>query len=155
MHRTTILLCGLALFTAAAPASAEPPPGALVERGLLLGFLADPTTLTVIDARSPDEYAARHVAGAVNVPADALEAHRDRLPADRRAPIVVYCATGQRAARLREALVALGYADVRVLPRRQLFWTDSMLVFNCGLDEGAPAGAASARAPSIAGISPK
>lgn len=135
----------------ATAATASDPAPRLVDRSLLLGFLADPSTLTLIDARSPAEYAARHVAGAVNVPADQLDSYRHALPASRSAPIVVYCATGQRASRLREALADLGYQDVRVLPRRQLFWTDTIMVFNCGVEDAAPvaagtAGRATARA---------
>ncbi len=45
--------------------------------------------VTVLDVRPPEEYAAGHLPGAVNVPVEELEKHVDALPADRE--IVAYC----------------------------------------------------------------
>jgi ArsR family transcriptional regulator len=76
----------------------------------------------VLDARPEDEFLAGHIAGAVNVPADEVEAHLHVLPMDQE--VVVYCrgpycgfadravgtlrAHGYRARRL-----ALGFPDWR------------------------------------------
>ena len=43
---------------------------------------------TVIDVRSPDEYRAGHLPGAVNLPADQLQERLADIPADR--PVVTY-----------------------------------------------------------------
>jgi len=67
--------------------------------------------LVVIDARSPAEFAAGHLRGAVN-----LDRHDPGLqrklallnPAD---SYVVYCNGGHRAGQLREMLACLGCAD--------------------------------------------
>ena len=45
--------------------------------------------VTVIDVRPPEEYAAGHVAGALNIPVEELEKHWKELPASRE--IVAYC----------------------------------------------------------------
>ncbi|KPJ95412.1 MAG: ArsR family transcriptional regulator [Gammaproteobacteria bacterium SG8_11] len=45
--------------------------------------------VTVIDVRPPEEYAAGHVAGAVNIPLDKLESHLKDLQTDQE--IVAYC----------------------------------------------------------------
>lgn len=95
-----------------------------VDPGLLVAFQSDPETLTLIDARSADEYSASHIPGAVNVPFDALEGNEALLPADKAKPIVVHCKTGRRAGILKEQLDAMGYADVRVLPGEQMVWED-------------------------------
>jgi phage shock protein E len=59
--------------------------------------------VTVVHVRSPDEYAAGHVPGALNLPIDELEDGLSQLPAGRR--VVTYCtmrhpgqSRGERAA---------------------------------------------------------
>jgi phage shock protein E len=93
-----------------------------VDAGMLLAFQADPATLTLIDARSSAEYAAAHIAGAVNVPFDAVEANESLLPVDKDEPVVIHCKTGRRAGLLKEQLIERGYTDVRVLPSEQIEW---------------------------------
>ena len=48
----------------------------------------------LLDVRTPEEFAAGSIPGAVNVPLDGLRAHLPELPASR--PIAVTCAVGQR-----------------------------------------------------------
>ncbi len=45
--------------------------------------------VTVLDVRPPEEYAAGHLPGAVNIPLAELEAHLDQLPEDQ--TVVAYC----------------------------------------------------------------
>jgi rhodanese-related sulfurtransferase/DNA-binding HxlR family transcriptional regulator len=45
--------------------------------------------VTVIDVRPPEEYAAGHVPGAINIPLSELERHLKDLPSDRE--VVAYC----------------------------------------------------------------
>jgi phage shock protein E len=95
-----------------------------VPQPLLLEYLADHSRFTLLDARSPAEYHTSHIAGAVNVPFDAIAGKEGLLPADHDALIVVYCRTGRRAGKLRDQLVELGYTDVRVLRPEQYVLTD-------------------------------
>lgn len=60
---------------------------------------------TVIDVRSPDEYAHGHIAGALNVPIDTLPKGVDGLPAG---PLITACSAGGRAGRAAEILAAAG-----------------------------------------------
>lgn len=63
---------------------------------------------TLIDVRSPDEYASDHVAGAVNVPVDALVADPSAAgPTDK--AVIVYCRSGARSSRAAGALEKAGY----------------------------------------------
>jgi len=48
----------------------------------------------VVDVREPDEFAAGHVAGAVNLPLSQLRGRYEELPRDR--SLAVYCQVGQR-----------------------------------------------------------
>jgi rhodanese-related sulfurtransferase len=70
----------------------------------------------IVDARSPDEYAAGHIHGAINIPLAELPERLGEVPADR--PIVTYCmmqhrgqSRGERAA----ALLAEHGRQVQVL----------------------------------------
>jgi rhodanese-related sulfurtransferase/biotin operon repressor len=61
----------------------EPIPGAeLLER-------ARKGLVTVLDVRPPEEYAAGHLPGAINVPVDKLESYLSKLP--KRKEVVAYC----------------------------------------------------------------
>lgn len=93
-----------------------------VDPELLIAFGLDTDVLTLIDARTPEEHAAAHIPGAINVPFDAVEANASLLPADKERPVVVHCKTGKRAGLLKEQLDAMGYADVQILPGEQIEW---------------------------------
>ena len=56
----------------------------------------------LLDVRTPQEFSAGHIPGAVNIPVDDLRSRLDELPTDRE--IAVYCQVGQR-----------GYLATRVL----------------------------------------
>jgi rhodanese-related sulfurtransferase len=60
---------------------------------------------TVIDVRSPDEYATGHIAGALNVPIETLPKGADALPAG---PVITTCGSGGRAGRAAELLDLAG-----------------------------------------------
>ena len=119
-----------------------------IDRDLLLGFLADDSTLTLIDARSADEYAEQHLPGAINIPFDAVDANAELLPKDTKKPVVVYCRTGNRAGQLKQQLIAKGYTDVKILPREQIHWEDDFMVFNCSTPSATAAADASTQSPA-------
>jgi rhodanese-related sulfurtransferase len=74
-----------------------------------------------VDVRTPDEFAAGHVPGAVNIPRDQLPAHRAELAAaqDR---LVVYCERGPRAFAAADALEREGFTQVRHLTGDMAAW---------------------------------
>ncbi|MCW5853135.1 MAG: rhodanese-like domain-containing protein [Anaerolineae bacterium] len=55
------------------------------------------------------------IAGAVNIPMRSLTKSLDKLPQDKTAPIVVYCAIGHRGALALTALNLMGYTNVKSL----------------------------------------
>lgn len=65
----------------------------------------------LIDVREPDEFAAGHVPGAVNLPMSTLGEHLDELP---QGPFDVICQMGGRSARVVEALTARGHDATNV-----------------------------------------
>jgi len=110
-------------------ATAAPAPAA-VDRELLAAYLAGQPVFVLIDARSPEEYATGHVAGAVNIPFDQLEQHRSLLPADPNAPLLVYCRSGRRAGLLVTSLQQAGFGNARVLPSAQLRVGERVIEFD-------------------------
>ena len=78
---------------------------------------------TVIDVRTPAEFAAGHVEGALLMPlARTVEmALAAGLPKDE--PVYVFCRSGNRSLQAAQALVAAGYLDVRNVDGGILAWT--------------------------------
>lgn len=64
----------------------------------------------VLDVRTPEEYAAGHVPGAVLIPYDELPSRLDEL--DRSRWVLVYCRSGRRSGIAEQTLVGAGF-DVR------------------------------------------
>jgi len=99
---------GQAASAPAAAASASLPlisPQALLERQAK----RDPS-LFVLDVRTPQEYAAGHVPGAVNVPYDQVASHLAEIPKDK--DVVLYCRSGRRTGLAAEVLEANGYTKL-------------------------------------------
>lgn len=63
----------------------------------------------IIDVREPDEFAAGHIEGAINIPLRELLHHLDELPSSKTAPILVYCHSQKRATHAIVILHELGY----------------------------------------------
>jgi len=94
VRRLALALLGATLaFGAAAadPASIEPK-----ELGARIAW-AD-RSLVVLDVRTPEEFAAGHLPGAINIPHTELAARVAELEGSRDRDIVVYCRTGARSA---------------------------------------------------------
>ena len=71
----------------------------------------------IVDVRRPDEFAEKHIAGAINVPNEAIQTAEDSteladdLP-DMDQMLLVYCRTGRRSKEASAKLVKLGYTNV-------------------------------------------
>jgi phage shock protein E len=109
----------------ASPGAGSPPPPAaaaatgLPDRDPALAHKLVAAGGVLIDVRTPEEYATRHIDGAVNIPVDAL---KDRLGdvdkltgGEKGKPIVVYCQAGGRAGRAKTILVEAGHPQVENL----------------------------------------
>ncbi len=68
----------------------------------------------LIDVRNPEEYAAGHADGAISLPVLAILYGNLGILADtdKATPIELYCHSGGRAERARQALIKLGYTNV-------------------------------------------
>jgi phage shock protein E len=68
----------------------------------------------LIDVRTTEEFAAGHIAGAVNIPVHLLEGRLGEL-GSKEQPIVVYCRSGNRSGRAKRMLQGAGYTSVHDL----------------------------------------
>lgn len=93
-----VLILVFALLSSAPVRASElPAPGpleaaeatALLKRG-------DPDIL-IVDVRRPDEHAAGHFAGSINIPVEELDRRVEELPRDKK--LLLHCRTGKRAGR--------------------------------------------------------
>ena len=78
----------------------------------LVGANARPA---VIDCREADEHAQGAIPGAIWIPRGFLEARIEKHVVDRAAPIVIYCASGNRSLFAVRSLNEMGYTNARSL----------------------------------------
>lgn len=68
----------------------------------------------LVDVRTPDEFAAGHIPGAINIPVQQLDARMSELqPKD--AAVVVYCRSGHRSGNAARLLKSAGFLAVHDL----------------------------------------
>jgi molybdopterin/thiamine biosynthesis adenylyltransferase/rhodanese-related sulfurtransferase len=66
----------------------------------------------LLDVRERDEWEQGHIPGAIHIPRGNLESRIDNAVPDRAAPVIVYCAAGNRSAYAAKTLNELGFGDV-------------------------------------------
>jgi len=67
---------------------------------------------TVVDVRTPADYAAGHVAGAVNIDVEASDFAERVAELDPEAPYLLYCRSGRRSAIAAEIMAEAGFTDI-------------------------------------------
>lgn len=93
----------------------------------MVSEIANSEPVTLVDVREADEWRAGHLPGAVHVPRGFLEMQAEsKLPA-KDAPLIVYCAGGNRSAFATATLKQLGYLDVRHMSGGFSGWRDAGL----------------------------
>ncbi|WP_066648774.1 rhodanese-like domain-containing protein [Christensenella timonensis] len=68
--------------------------------------------VTIVDVRRPEEYAEKHLEGALNIPNETIGEEPPAELADKDAKLVVYCRTGVRSKQASDKLVKMGYHNV-------------------------------------------
>jgi rhodanese-related sulfurtransferase len=80
--------------------------------------------LLVLDVRTAADFVGEqgHIAGATNIPLEALEVRLDALTADLERPIALVCRTDRRSAKAAALLARRGFADVHVVQGGMTAW---------------------------------
>lgn len=107
MNRGTLFLVSAAALGAVALWLSSARSDAVVAEGRALVAAG----ATLVDVRTPAEFAAGHVRGAVNIPVDDLERRLSELGPTSQ-PVVLYCRSGRRSARAKRLLQSHGYEQV-------------------------------------------
>lgn len=69
----------------------------------------------LVDVRTPEEYAAGHLDGAINIPVQVLEERVGELGDNKERPIVLYCRSGARSSSALDQLKAKGFTSLHNL----------------------------------------
>lgn len=87
--------------------------------------LDEKAALTVIDARPARVFDKGAIPGAINVPDSAFDKNLDKLPADKKAAIVVYCGGLEcvLSNNVADKLIKLGYSNVKTYPEGYPEWS--------------------------------
>jgi rhodanese-related sulfurtransferase len=105
-----IVIAAVLLLRPAEPCCAQAAVQAIAPQAYVSEFVSAPTSHLLIDVRTPEEFASGHIAGAVNIPVDALSGRLSEIPNDQ--PVVVYCRSGNRSATASQILHSAGYPTV-------------------------------------------
>jgi phage shock protein E len=122
----SVVPCALLLALVACGSVAEE--GAETTTGTALAARIEAGSAPVIlDVRTPEEFAAGHVPGAVNVPHDQLAGRLAGLGLDPSAEVVVHCERGTRATAAEAVLQEAGFTRVVDLDGHMQGWRDAGL----------------------------
>lgn len=69
--------------------------------------------IIILDVRTPDEYHAGHIKGAIVLPVESIGLDNPALLPDKGSEILVYCRSGSRSKKAAEKLARLGYTNVQ------------------------------------------
>ena len=67
----------------------------------------------ILDVREQEEFVAGHIPGAILIPYTQIEEKADEMLPDKDQLILVYCRSGRRSKIAAEALVKLGYTNIK------------------------------------------
>lgn len=101
-------------------------PESIAPQALMAALETDGAPL-VLDVRSPAEYAAGHIPGAVNFPHREIPDRLAELAAFNQAKVVVYCELGVRAAIAERTLEQAGFQQVLTLEGDMRGWRSAAL----------------------------
>ena len=105
-----IFLAALLLVGCAAPA--EEITYRQVNMDEAITMMEEGSGYIILDVRTPEEFAERHIPGAINIPNETIGT--DEIPElpDKDQLILVYCRSGNRSKQASEKLAALGYTNI-------------------------------------------
>ncbi|WP_194866927.1 rhodanese-like domain-containing protein [Pseudoalteromonas sp. PPB1] len=104
MVRTSIFVL-LSVFCFVAQAATD-----IISQQALLRNQMSARAHVTVDVRSPNEFEAGHLKGAINIPFDQISQHQSLLDTLKPQTLVVYCRSGRRAAIFEQVLAEQGFS---------------------------------------------
>ena len=71
----------------------------------------DESGYLIVDVHRPDEFAEGHIAGAINVPNEAIEDEQPEALPDPDQLLLIYCRSGNRSKEAAQKLADVGYTN--------------------------------------------
>ena len=105
-----VLLALLLLAGCAAPA--EEAAYRQINMDEAITMMEEKSGYIILDVRTPEEFADKHIPGAINIPNETIETEEVPELPDKDQLILVYCRSGNRSKQASEKLVALGYTNI-------------------------------------------
>ena len=75
-------------------------------------MMAEQSGYIILDVRTPEEFAEKHIPNAINVPNETIGTDEISALPDKDQLIMVYCRSGRRSKEAAEKLVKLGYTNI-------------------------------------------
>ena len=107
----TILLSVLFLAGCALPAGQEVS-YRQINMDEAITMMEEESSYIILDVRTPEEFADKHIPGAINIPNETISTEEIPELPDKDQLILVYCRSGNRSKQASEKLVALGYTNI-------------------------------------------
>lgn len=96
--------------------------GATLDATTVRTMVANNADTLVVDVRTPGEFETAHVAGAINIPLDQVDAHLRRIVSDAGGTLILVCQSGGRAQQAASKLASAGLHDVAVMAGGMSAW---------------------------------
>ena len=113
-----------ALFAFSSLSMADAPNSTIAPAQLIEQMERKNPNLVLLDVRTPEEFAAGHIAGAINIPHDQLPNRLAEIAGAKSKELVVYCRSGRRSEIALETLKSQGFKDVKHLEGDMLKWQE-------------------------------
>ena len=75
-------------------------------------MMEEETGYIILDVRTPEEFAERHIPGAINIPNETISTEEIPELPDKDQLVLVYCRSGNRSKQASEKLAVLGYTNI-------------------------------------------
>lgn len=107
----TILLSLLSLTGCSAPASPNNTYRQITMNEAIV-MMEKEKDYIILDVRRPDEFAEKHIPGAINIPNEIIGTEEIKELPNKKQLILVYCRSGNRSKQASEKLVKIGYTNI-------------------------------------------
>lgn len=132
LHKPLLVwLCLLAAMFMGACSQGESDAPEMLPQELVARVAAEAPPV-VLDVRTPQEYEAGHVPGAINLPHKALPDRLAEVLDFRDREVVVYCERGKRSDMARAVLLEAGFTSIQHLQGNMVEWRRQRLPENRG-----------------------
>ena len=112
MKKTIPLLLALFILSGCAAPAAASASYRQVSMGEAVDIMEKESGYIILDVRTAEEFAERHIPGALNIPNESIGTEEISALPDKGQLILVYCRSGNRSKQASQKLAELGYTNV-------------------------------------------